>query len=209
MARLLIEVPEIHDGLTELVREYPHVKELCPDPLQTIKRSKYDDAFRGLLRIVVGQQVSTKAADSIWKKMVDAFGEEMNERTILQQDYDVLRSCGLSGRKVEYVQGAAKAVQDGSLNLKDAAELSDTEIAQQIIALKGFGQWSVDMFLLFGLGRGNVWADGDLGVKMGLQIFLDQDERPDDAQMKKYREVFAPHGSAASLLMWHIKHHEK
>jgi DNA-3-methyladenine glycosylase II len=205
----LVDVPEIRDGLIHIMDEYPHVRGLCHDPLTSIKRSKYDDAFRGLIRIVAGQQVSTKAADSIWNKLAFALGEDFGPQDLLQQEYDILRGCGLSGRKVEYVQEAANAVLSGALDLAHIDDLSDDEIAGQIIAIKGFGRWSADMFLLFGLGRGNVWADGDLGVKMGLQIFLTQDERPSDDQMRRYKQIFAPYGSAASLLMWHIKHHEQ
>lgn len=205
MTAYLIDCPPIREGMRRLQKDYPHIAQLCDDPLTSIKRTKYDDPFHGLVKIVAGQQVSTKAAVSIWCKLEAHMCEGFTPAAIMQQNFDDLRGCGLSARKVEYIQGLATAVDSGELDLKALEALDDEAIAEQIISLKGFGRWSADMFLLFGLGRGNIWAIGDLGVRLGLQIFLGQDERPSDDQMRRYASVFAPHGSAASLLMWHIK----
>lgn len=208
MTQLLVELPDIRKGMIELTHKYPHIAQLCPDPVETIKRSKYDDVFHGLVKIVAGQQISTKAAASVWQRVVSFLGYDFMPETVLQQNENDLRACGLSGRKVEYIRIVAEAIQSGSLVLENFSKMADDAIATEIVNLKGFGKWSADMFLLFGLGRGNIWADGDLGVRLGLQIFLGQDNRPDDGQMRHYKNIFAPYGSAASLLMWHIKQHE-
>jgi DNA-3-methyladenine glycosylase II len=209
VSKLLVDVPEIKQGLLRIQSEYPQVETLCPDPLITIDRSKYDDPFTGMVRIVLGQQVSTKAAASIWAKVQDLLSDDVSPERIKQQNYDDLRNAGLSGRKVEYLQGLSQAVLDGQIDFDAMIDMKDDDVSKSITDLRGFGQWSADMFLLFGLGRGNIWADGDLGVKLGLQLLLAQEERPDDKKMQQFKDEFSPYGSAASLLMWHIKQHEK
>ena len=202
---LLVDCPQINEGILYFKEKYPQLKTLCDDPLISIKRSKYDDPFQGMVRTVIGQQVSTKAAASVWNKMVDLLGEKFDADDVMQQKDSALRDCGLSGRKVEYIQGLCKAVLSGDIDFDKIENMSDEDVVTTITNLRGFGQWSADVFLLFGLGRGNVWAKGDLGVKLGLKDFLALEARPTDQDMLHYGEEFAPYGSAASLIMWHIK----
>lgn len=201
----LVDVPAINEGLRHMMARYPRLELLCPDPFTSINREIAGDPYHNLVRIVVGQQVSTAAARTIWGRVVQLLGDGFDPSHMAQASFDDLRACGLSGQKVKYITGMSQAVADGHLNPHLFHDMSDDELAAAILALKGFGQWSVDMYMIFSLGRGNVWPVGDLGVRVGLQNLMELPQRPDDAQMAHYGAEFAPYGTAAALLMWDIK----
>lgn len=202
----LVETPIIRDGILELRETYPRFASLSPSPFETINRPLYTDPFHGLIKIVIGQQVSVSAAQSVWLKLYDMLGEGFDAEKLQQQSDEDLRGCGLSGRKAEYIAGLARSVACGDFDIAALSDLSDEDVTTRITALKGFGAWSADMFLLFGLGRGNVWPVGDLGVRIGVQAFTQRPERPSDEDMLRLGAEFAPHGSAAALMMWDIAH---
>lgn len=160
--------------------------------------------FETLLRIVVGQQVSTHAAAAIFERVKTAIGEPMCPRRTLRLRETTLRKAGLSGRKVEYTRGLARAIADGSLDLDRMPTMSDEEVVESITALKGFGIWSAQMYLMFTLGRMDVWPGGDLGVREGVRMLLSLDERPVEREMPELGARWRPYRSAVALLAWHL-----
>jgi DNA-3-methyladenine glycosylase II len=165
------------------------------------------DRFEALARIIVGQQVSTAAARTVWKRVCDEFGGSVAPIDLVAADAEQrLRSCGLSGRKASYMIGIAAAIESGALRPDELDELSDEEVIEALVALKGIGQWSAEMFLIFDLGRPDVFSGGDLGLRRGVQIAYDLEEPPTPEEAVAIAERWSPHRSLASLYLWEAVH---
>jgi DNA-3-methyladenine glycosylase II len=159
--------------------------------------------YGALLRAIVGQQLSTKAAESIFGRLLDLFGGEVpSPRQILDADPEQLRAVGLSRAKVAYLRDLAAHVEDGDLELDRLTELSDEEVIQQLTAVKGLGQWSADMFLMFELGRPDVLPVGDLGIRRAVQRLYGLPKIPAPAEIMRIAEPWRPYRTLASLYLW-------
>lgn len=207
MSGLLIEQPSIAEGVVHLKENDPVFSKL-PNAFFDINRNVTPSGLGGLVRTICGQQVSTKAADAIWGRVKDAMNPD-NAQSILKHDEDSLRALGLSRPKARYILGAAEALIDGRLTPQDWHNMDDDAVFEQILALKGFGEWSVHMILLFSLARGNVWPAGDLGIQIGLHYYLECADRPNQKLTETYKEHFSPHASAAALLLWELKSYKE
>lgn len=156
-----------------------------------------------LLKIIIAQQLSTKAAASISKRVFDALGEEPAPEALLAQNQGDLRALGLSRQKVVYTHGLAQAALDGALDMDAWPQLDDEEVVQRITALKGFGRWSAEIYLMFALGRRDVWPADDLALQVALQRLMALDERPKSRKLSApLIEHWRPYRSAGSLFLW-------
>jgi DNA-3-methyladenine glycosylase II len=161
------------------------------------------DAYGALLRAIVGQQLSTKAARTIYLRVLDLFGGSTpSPEQLLEASETDLRGAGLSGRKVEYVRDLAIHVIDGELELDRLGELGDEEAIAEIVAVRGLGQWTAEMFLLFHLERPDVLSGGDLGIRKAVQIEYGLKEMPAPLRVLEIGEPWRPHRSLASLYLW-------
>jgi DNA-3-methyladenine glycosylase II len=161
------------------------------------------DAYGALLRAIVGQQLSTKAARTIYLRVLDIFdGTAPSPEQLLEASETDLRGAGLSGRKAEYLQDLARHVISGELELNRLDELGDEEATAEIVAVRGLGQWTAEMFLLFHLKRADVLSGGDLGIRKAIQIEYGLEEMPTPAQVEEIGEPWRPHRSLASLYLW-------
>jgi len=161
------------------------------------------DAYGTLLRTVIGQQLSAKAAFTIHGRVLELYGgEHPSPEQLLATPEEDLRACGLSGRKVEYMRSLAEHVQDGSLELERMDELSDEEAIEEIVAVRGFGEWSAQMFLMFFLERPDVLPTGDLGIRKAVQLRYQLDDLPDPEELTKIAEAWRPHRSLACIYLW-------
>ena len=161
-----------------------------------------DHSFATLARIVVGQQVSVAAAASITRKLVNALGGDLSAESVLMSSEEDLRGAGLSRQKVSYIQSLATAEASGHLSLTALPELSDDEAIAAITDIKGFGEWSAHMYLMFSLGRPDIWPVGDLAVREGFKRIQGLKERPTAAQLKPLGDLYRPQRSALALLCW-------
>ena len=161
-----------------------------------------DHSFETLVRIVVGQQVSVAAANSINKKLVDALEGHLTATAVLDASEQLLRSAGLSRQKVNYIQSLATAEATGALVLESLSELSDEDAVAVITNIKGFGEWSAHMYLMFSLGRPDIWPVGDLAVREGFKRIQGLEERPSAGKLKPMGADFRPHRSALAMLCW-------
>jgi len=161
-----------------------------------------DHSFATLARIVVGQQVSVAAAASITRKLVNALGGDLSAESVLMCSEEDLRGAGLSRQKVSYIQSLATAEASGHLSLTALPELSDDEVIAAITDIKGFGEWSAHMYLMFSLGRPDIWPVGDLAVREGFKRIQGLKERPTAAQLKPLGDLYRPQRSALALLCW-------
>ena len=171
--------------------------------LQRRKEERPADAYGALLRAIVGQQLSTKAARTIYLRVVDLFdGTTPSPERLLEANEADLRGAGLSGRKVEYVRDLASHVLSGELELERLDELSDEGAIEEIVAVRGLGQWTAEMFLIFHLERPDVLSGGDLGIRKAVQIEYGLEEMPTPERVLEIGEPWSPHRSLASLYLW-------
>lgn len=161
------------------------------------------DAYGMLLRSVVGQQLSVKAAATIYGRVLDLFGGETPPpEKLLEVEPEKLRAAGLSGRKVEYVRDLASHVLSGELELDRLDELDDEAVIAEITAVRGFGVWSAHMFLIFFLERPDVLPTGDLGIRNAVKSAYGLDEVPAPAELERIAEPWRPHRSLACIYLW-------
>jgi DNA-3-methyladenine glycosylase II len=171
--------------------------------LRRRSEEKPADAYGALLRAIVGQQLSTKAARTIYGRILDLFeGSTPTPEQLLEAKETDLRGAGLSGRKVEYIRDLASHVIDGELELERLPELSDEEVIEEIVAVRGLGVWTAEMFLMFHLERPDVLSGGDLGIRKAIQIEYELEEMPPPTQVVEIGEAWRPHRSLASLYLW-------
>lgn len=167
------------------------------------RRGRPDDAYGSLVRTIVGQQLSTKAARSIYGRLTALFdGRPPTPKELLSTDEELLRACGLSRPKVRYLRDLADRVISGELDLRALHDLPDDEVIEQITAVKGLGRWSADMFLMFHLGRKDVLPVGDLGVRRAAERAYELPELPDAETLQDLARPWAPHRTLASFYLW-------
>ena len=168
-----------------------------------LKRERAGDAYGTLLRSIVGQQLSTKAAATIYGRVLDLFGGHApTPKQLLKADPERMRAAGLSRAKVAYLRDLARHIEDGTLELERLPELPDEEVAAQLTAIKGLGQWTADMFLIFHLGRPDVLPVGDQGIRRAIQVEYGLRKLPDAKRMQKIAAPWRPYRSLASLYLW-------
>ena len=195
------------DALEELRRSDPVMRRLVDErgPLDEAERRRGRplEPYGALVRSIVGQQLSTKAARSIYERLTALFdGRTPSPEELLAADPEEVRSAGLSRPKVAYLRSLAEHVESGELELARLSELPDEEVTEQLTAVKGLGQWTADMFLIFHLGRPDVLPVGDLGIRRAVERAYDLSELPDAARLTEIGEPWRPHRSLASLYLW-------
>jgi len=155
-----------------------------------------------LLRTIVGQQVSFKAADSIWAKCAGIVGDVEDPTAWLALSDEELRAGGLSRQKVSYMQSLAEATASGAIDF-DAFPEDDEAAIAQLVAVKGIGRWSAEVYLLFSEGRTDIWPAGDLAVQIEVGRILGLDAKPSEKLTRTLAEAWAPHRGSVAVFMWH------
>jgi DNA-3-methyladenine glycosylase II len=179
------------------------IDELGPLDEEARRRGRPKDPYGALLRAIVGQQLSTKAARTIFERMLELFdGRVPTPRELIDADPDAIRAAGLSRPKISYLRDLAEKVEDGDLELDRLAELPDDEVMEQLTAVKGLGVWTAHMFLIFHLGRPDVLAVGDLGIRRAVERAYALKDLPDEAELTRIAEPWRPHRSLACLYLW-------
>ena len=177
---------------------------LSGDPeFSGISSKKPLDYANSLYRAVVSQQLSVKAADTIYKRFVALLGDDLSPENVLGFSVEQLRSVGLSGQKASYVHAIALAAMDGSVDFETLDSLSDEEVINKLTDIKGIGLWSAEMFLIFTLGRENVFSAGDAGLRRAIQINYPEAQLKTKEDYEAFAERWAPYKSYASLALWH------
>jgi DNA-3-methyladenine glycosylase II len=162
------------------------------------------EGFGTLAHIVIGQQLSTRAAATIGRRVTETVGGMLTAQAVSVVSDDDLRTAGLSRQKVSYLRALSAAVDTGALPVNELSERGDREVVEAITAVRGFGEWSAQMYLLFSLGRSDVWPSGDLAVRGGFGRLLGMVERPSPRQTRQDAEPFRPYRSALALLCWRL-----
>jgi DNA-3-methyladenine glycosylase II len=159
--------------------------------------------FQTLSRAIVGQQISVKAADSIWKKLQTAV-TDVTPKTVAYAPYDLLRGCGLSNAKVLYLHSLANHFLENGGKIKKWPHMDDQAIIEELTTVKGIGRWTAEMFLIFGLGRPDVFPIDDLGLVKGIQRHYAEGEPMTKAEVLHVGETWRPYRSLGTWYMWRV-----
>ena len=160
------------------------------------------EGFETFVNTVVAQQISTHAANAIMGRVRKRL-PRLTPRTLMKVSDEDLRAAGLSFRKIEYLRGLAEAELSGRLGIKRLGELNDEEAIDRIVQLRGFGRWSAEIYLMFSLGRRDIFPADDLALQVALGRLKSLDKRPTAKEARALTEPWAPYRSAASLFLWH------
>jgi DNA-3-methyladenine glycosylase II len=166
------------------------------------ERGDAESHFHALCRIVVGQQLSVAVARAIWNRVVGHFGDDFTPKAVASMSAEDGKSVGLSRMKTIYLQSLATHILGGKLEIERLETLPDEEIKNEIVAVKGLGPWSADMFLMFQLDREDILPVGDLGIREAIKRLYNLDERPDAAKMEEIAEPWRPYRTLASRYLW-------
>jgi len=170
---------------------------------EDLKRERPGDAYGALLRSIVGQQLSTKAAATIYRRMLDLFdGHAPTPKQLLAVDPDRIRAAGLSRPKISYLRDLAEHAEQGELELEHFDELPDEEVIEQLTAVKGIGEWSAHMFLMFHLRRPDVLPVGDQGIRRAVQVEYRLRKLPDAKRLERIARPWRPYRTLACLYLW-------
>jgi DNA-3-methyladenine glycosylase II len=167
-----------------------------------IDREVIPDLFATLINSIVGQQISAKAATTIWNRMLDRFGEITSQK-LAEAIVEEIQQCGLSMRKANYIKNISDAVKKGELNLEELSDLPDDEVCRRLSALNGTGVWTAEMLMTFSMQRPNIVSWGDLAIRRGMMMLYHHKEL-DKARFEKYKKRYSPYGTVASLYLWAI-----
>jgi DNA-3-methyladenine glycosylase II len=179
------------------------IDEIGPLSVRQRRRGRPNDAYGTLVRSITGQQLSTKAAATIYGRLTDHFGGHTpTPEQILATDPEQLRAIGLSHAKAAYLRDLAERIVDGELPIDKLAEMPDEEVQKTLTAVKGLGRWTVDMFLMFYLGRPDVLPVGDLGIRKAVQVHYELDHLPKAAEIELIAEQWRPQRTLACLYLW-------
>ena len=158
--------------------------------------------YETLLRTIVGQQVSFKAADAVWAKLAATLGDVAAPQKLLAADEDTLRGCGLSRQKQGYARSLAALIVAGELDLHSLPAEDEDAIAL-LTQVKGIGRWSAEIYLLFAEGRPDIWPAGDLAVQIDVGAIMQLPDRPSEKQVRDIGEGWRPYRGAAAIFAWH------
>ena len=160
-----------------------------------------EPGFGALLKLILEQQVSVAAANAMWAKLETKL-EAVTPAAFLVLDDDALRACGFSRQKAAYGRALAADILAGRLDLDALPALGDEEAIAVLIKLKGIGRWTAEIYLMFCVGRADVWPAADLALQLAAQHLLGLDHRPSPKEMYALAEPWRPHRSTAALLLW-------
>ena len=170
----------------------------------TLKRRR--NYFKSLLRSIIHQQLSGKAARTIENRFLELYNGNRypTPEEVLKTPAEAIQNVGISRMKTEYIRGLAKIIDDGDIRLEKLTELSNDEVGNVLKEVKGIGQWTVDMFLIFSLNRPDVFPLNDLGIQKGLMLLLGRQKKLSREAMLSHSKKWKPYRTLASLYLWKI-----
>lgn len=187
-----------------------HLSAVDPIMAQLIKKygdctlTPHTDYYRELVESIIGQQLSVKAAQTIFNRFLDLFDGSMpTPKQIKAIDVEALRAIGCSYAKASYIKDLAVAIEEGRLDLEHVATLPNEEVIKQLVSIKGIGEWSAHMFMIFSLGRTNILPYSDLGIRNAIaRLYGLETTKPADLLLISLQRHWAPYQSVASWYLW-------
>ena len=160
------------------------------------------DPFTSLVSQIVYQFISFKAATVIWERLYETF-QPLTPKKILEMDFEVLKSIGLSNSKTQYILNIAHAFYNKTINT-DFDSMTDEDVIKEVTKIKGIGLWTAQMFLIFCLRRSNVISYGDIAIRKGIEWLYDIDHKLSIDEFQYFENLFAPYNTTASHYLWEI-----
>lgn len=196
---------KLAEGAEHLSAVDPMLAQVIADaPLP--KFSPHDNYYQELVESIISQQLSVKAAATILKRFKELFGDDFpSPEAILTQDIETYRAVGLSRQKASYIRDLAEKVLDGTVKFDHLDSLTNQEVVDELIQIKGVGVWTIHMFLMFCMGRLDVLPVGDLGIRNGIQKLYNLPTRPNDIEIEEIARLnkWSPYETIASWYIWH------
>ncbi|MDH4061058.1 MAG: DNA-3-methyladenine glycosylase [Aquincola sp.] len=192
------------EACKHLARRDRVMKKLIPQFGEARLQSR-GDAFTTLARSIVGQQISVKAAQSVWERfatLVNAPSNRLPPAGVLGLESVDMRGAGLSARKVEYLRDLAKHFADGTVHVRQWQQMDDEAIVEELVAIRGIGRWTAEMFLIFHLMRPNVLPLDDLGLLKGISVNYFSGEPVTRVEAREVGDAWAPYRSVATWYIW-------
>ncbi len=192
------------EACRHLIKRDRVMKKLIPQFAEARLQNK-GDAFTTLARAIVGQQISVKAAQAVWGRLVgllDGPGDRVLPVAVLGQETAALRAAGLSVRKIEYLQDLARHFEAGSVHVGQWSHMDDEAIIDELVAIRGIGRWTAEMFLIFHLMRPNVLPLDDVGLIKGISDNYFSGEPVSRAEAREVGDAWAPYRSVATWYIW-------
>ncbi|WP_286829020.1 MULTISPECIES: DNA-3-methyladenine glycosylase family protein [Kordiimonas] len=202
MTDFILTESEIRRRLDLLAKDCPHVAAAVKLVGYPAER-RGTQGFQTFMQVIVGQQLSVKAAATIRGRVEALVGDPANPDSYDKVTDEQLRGAGLSWQKISYARSLVETVRDGTLDVDALPHMSDDDAIAAITAVKGLGVWSAHMYLMFSLGRPDIWPVGDLAVRVGAGRIVGHAERPTEKEALTIGERWKPHRSAIALLAWH------
>ena len=184
------KLSELDDDLKYIINKYN-----LPDS------RKESNTFETLMRIIIGQQISRKAAESIYQKLKEK--KITSHKNFLNTDDKYLKNLGLSFRKIMYIKDLAKNICENKINLNEFKKSSSEAVYNSLIKIKGIGKWTINNYQLFVLEDCDAWPGGDLAVQEAIKSLKNLDVRPNENESNNIAEKWRPFRGSAALLLWH------
>lgn len=188
-------------GLHQLIEQCSFMKKAYLSAGAPLPRTR-PDGFATLIRIIVDQQVSVHAGRAIWRKLETGLGT-VTPKTVLEASDDTLRGGGLSRPKVRYSRALAHEVVENGLDLEALRSADDVTVMASLTRVTGIGRWTAEIYLMFALGRPDVWPAGDLALAVSAQRLMQLETRPTPKEMDEIAERWRPWRSTAALMLWY------
>lgn len=163
--------------------------------------SSRGDAFQTLARSIVGQQISVKAAQSVWDRFAAAVGD-MQAKRVLRLSVEELRSCGLSGQKVNYLRDLSARFAEGAIDVSRWHDMDDEALIDELTEVKGIGRWTAEMFLIFYLTRPDVFPLADIGLQRAMELHYNKGRKLSDRRITTLGRLWSPWRSVATWYLW-------
>lgn len=170
--------------------------------IKTVTLSIHPDPFLRLCRSIVGQQLSVKAALTIFGRFESLFRQGINPKELLKISDEKLRGAGLSYQKIKYLKDLSEKTISGEIDLHNLNTKENEEIVAELVKIKGIGVWTAEMFLMFSLGRPDVFTYGDLGLQNAIMKLYKLKQKPTEKQMEKLSKKWAPYRTFAAMILW-------
>ncbi|MFW9922080.1 MAG: DNA-3-methyladenine glycosylase family protein [Candidatus Thorarchaeota archaeon] len=194
----------LREEIIKTLQKDPVMKKILANAKKEVMvKESTDDCFQSLYETIIYQQLSGKAASSILRKFLTLFPEgKVTPKDVLAKSEEELASAGISRQKRGYLYSLAEKFLDGTITPEKFGSMSDEEIITELVQIKGIGPWSAQMYLMFTLGREDVFAPDDLGLRKAIQVNYNLTELPKPKEAEKIAEQWKPYRTWASLLLW-------
>ena len=193
--------PEMMKAFEMIMKIDPIFKKIF-DQIGLPQNRTMKQGFQSLAKIIIGQQISTNVANTIYNKLI--IDDILNENKITSLSIDKLKQYGLSSQKSYYLKNLAELIQKNELNLRTLNRLSSEEISNSLIRIKGVGKWTINNYKIFALQDIDAWPSADLALQEAIKIINKTKLRPNEKEMEELGNKWLPYRTAAALFLWHF-----